>query len=60
MLRFSPSIFHVRAVNDEESDSKEEPCDASMEAPTKLVELSDPCSLTGRRKKVSDQCRFHQ
>ena len=59
MLRFSPSIFQERAVKEEKSDEKESP-DASTEASTKLVELSDPGSLTGGRKKAWDQCRCHQ
>ena len=54
MLRASPSIFQVRAVNEEKVDDKEGTLDARKEASTKLVELSDPVSLTGRRKKVSD------
>ena len=53
MLRLSPSKFHVRAVNDEESDGEDEPLGASKEAPTKLlVKLSGPGSLNGQRKKL--------
>ena len=55
--RKKPSIFQVRAVNDEKLDNKEESPDASLEAPTKLIGLSDPGSLTGQRKKVQGPYR---
>ena len=44
-------------MNDEKLDDEEESPDASLEAPTKLVGLSDPGSLTGQRKKDQGPCR---